>query len=140
MRKAIAILDILNTLLILALLASLVFPVYKTNRDKEGYAESVRELKSIAIALEKNYLETGAYPAFSSLADISQPDSILIAEGYLKEVPTTDYWGRKFKGTGDEKGYKLEGFGITSRSESIVRDHPDYFFVKGAKLKKKSKK
>jgi len=140
MRKAVAILDILNTLLVLALLASLFFPVYNTNRDKKGYEESVYNLKSLARALEKSYLETGSYPVFESLSDISGSDSVLITEGYLDQVPTEDFWGRAFIGTGDDKGYNLKGFGITSRSKSIVREHPDFSFTKGVKLKKKGQK
>lgn len=140
MRKAFAILDILNIVLIIALLASLMVPVYRAGKNKEGYAASVLDLKSIAIALEKNYLETGSYYTFSNISEITSSDSVLIKEGYLKTVPTVDAWGRAFKGEGDEKGYKLEGYGIPTRSQSLMREHPDYSFSTGLKFKQKGKR
>ena len=140
MRKAFALLDILNAILILALVASLFVPVYRAEKNKAGYAESLLNLKSIAIAIEKNYLETGAYVAFEKLADISGPESVLVKEKFLKEIPTKDFWDRTFKGSGDEKGYKLEGYGIPTRSQSLMREYPDYSFSTGLKLQQKGKR
>lgn len=140
MRKAFGILDILNVVLVLALLASLFVPVYRAEKNKKGYKQSLLALKSVAIAIEKNYLETGAYCSFPTLAEISGPDSVLVKEGFLKTIPKTDYWSRPYKGKGDENGYKLEGFGIPTRSQSLMAEYPDYSFTTGLKLKQKGKR
>jgi len=140
MRKAVALLDILNVILILALIASLFVPVYRAEKNKVGYSESVLDLKSVAIAIEKHYLETGSYLTFTGLSEIANSDSILVQEGFLKDFPQKDYWGRDFKGTGDESGYKLEGYGIPTKSQSLMRDYPDYTFTTGVKYKQKGKR
>jgi len=132
--------DIAIAICVLALLASFIVPVYKGKEDRVKYKRSVAELKRVAEAMEKHYLESGRYPVFESWAEIAGTDNPLVQGEYIEKVPQSDQWDRSFIGKSSETEYKLEGFSIPSNNKKVVSKFPDYHFKTGAKLVQKGKK
>ncbi len=129
-KRAFSLIEVLIVIAIIALIASLAVPMVKRNRDEAAYETSIINLMQVAKAMEKHYLETGAYPLFGNWKELSAEDSPL-AE-YLNDVPASDGWGREYRVlTSTETEYLFEGFGYDDR------DHTDYTVGVGVKLKKK---
>jgi len=130
-KHAFSLIEVLIVVAILALLASLAIPVMNGNRDRAAYRISVINLKSVGKAMEKHYLEKGAYPVFTSWAEVANEESPL-AE-YLNEVPKTDGFNREYEiKRCDETGYEFQGFSIPGK---MAEDFPDYTLVTNAKIK-----
>lgn len=130
--RAFSLIEVLIALAIVLLGASLVVPVVRGNHDKAAYKVSVMNLKEVGKAMEKHYLEKGAYPVFKSWKEVSAEDSPLVE--YLNEIPTADAFGREFKiERSDESGYEFRGYSV----ESDPEEYPDYFLVPGPKIKNK---
>jgi len=136
--KAFSLIDVAITICILALLSSFIFPVWAQKDNRTKYLESVLELGEVAGAMEKHYLETGAYPVFDDWsAFASASENPLIMEEYIREIPQADKWGRPFAGQSNGEEYKLEGFSVSSRNQKQVSLYPDYSYKQGAKLTRK---
>jgi type II secretory pathway pseudopilin PulG len=133
MKKGVGIIDILNGLLILALAASFVVPVFKQKEDKIKYQDSVLALRKVAAAMEKHYLETGLYPAFQEFSQLVGTENPLVKGEYIDAVPGADAWGRAYRGKSDGKEYEISGFAVPSKNEKLVSNHNDYKFSTGAK-------
>ena len=130
MNRAFSLIEILIVLAILGLIASLVVPVVKRNKDKAAYEVSVINLYQVAKAMEKHYLETGKYPVFQKWDEVTGVDSPL--KEYLNDVPTEDGWGRKYTVNSSESEYELGGFGISGK---LGVAYPDFTYVPGPKRK-----
>lgn len=134
--RAFSLIELLIVLAILALVASLVVPVVKGNRDKASYEVSVLNLYEVGKAMERHYLETGKYPVFSSWSEVSSETSPLME--YLNDIPTADAWSRPYRIlNSNENEYEFEGLSIQGK---LKVEYPDYTVVTGPKLKKKGKK
>lgn len=135
-KRAFSLIEILITIAIIGLAASLVVPVVQGNRNKSAYEVSIINLGSVAKAMEHHYLEKGAYPELKTWDDLAGENSPL-AE-YLNEIPATDAFDRKYNvKESTPEGYIFEGFKIPGK---LGKDFPDYSFSTGAKLKKGKKK
>ncbi len=135
-KRAFSLIEILIAIAIVALAASLAIPVVNGNRDRAAYRISVINLKSVGKAMEKHFLETGAYPVFTSWAEVSGTESPLLE--YLNEIPKKDGFNRPYEVKHcDETSYEFLGFSIKGK---LAEDFPDYRLVTNAKIKTKSQK
>ena len=133
-RRAFSLVEVLIAVGIVALGASLIVPVMKTNRDKASYKVSMMNLLEVGKAMEKNYLERGAYPVFQSWEEISSEESPLLE--YVNDIPKTDAWGRPYRIVeSTPTNYVFEGLSLNS--QKFQEEHPDYQCVNGPKIKNK---
>jgi type II secretory pathway pseudopilin PulG len=133
--KAFSLAEVLIALGIIALMASLIFPVMQGNRERAAYNVSVTNLKEVAKAMEKHYLEKGQYPVFANWNELAASDSPLLE--YVNEVPKTDEWGRPFSIVeSTDAGYIFEGLSAKGR---LKEEYPDYTFETNVRYKQKGK-
>ena len=133
--KAFSLAEVLIALGIVALLASLIYPVMQANREKAAYKVSVANLKEVAKAMEKHYLERGAYPVFANWGELSSADSPLLE--YLNEIPKEDAWGRPFSIQESTEGtYTFEGL---SAKGKLKTEYPDYTYDTNVRFKQKGR-
>ena len=129
MKKAFSLIEILIVLAILGLLASLILPVVRGNRDKAAYEVSVLNLFEVAKAMDKHYLEKGKYPIFSSWEEVSAEDSPL--REYLNDIPKTDGFGKPYSiAKSDESSFEFGGFGVKGKENT----YKDYKGIPGPKI------
>lgn len=128
--RAFSLIEILIVLAIMGLIASLVIPVVKRNRDKAAYEVSEMNLYQVAKAMEKHYLEKGKFPVFDKWADVAAPDSPL--KEYLNDIPEKDAFGKEYMVESSETEYTLTGFGISGK---LGVAYPDFTYVPGPKRK-----
>lgn len=129
--RAFSLIEILIVLAILGLIASLVLPVVKSNRDKAAYEVSVMNLFQVAKAMEKHYLEKGKYPVFQKWGEVSGSESPL--KEYLNDIPEKDGFGRDYRvAESTESDYVFEGFGISGK---LGESYPDFQYGPGPKMK-----
>lgn len=133
--KAFSLAEVLIALGIIALMASLIFPVMQGNRERAAYNVSVTNLKEVSKAMEKHYLEKGVYPVFANWSELSAEDSPLLE--YVNEVPKGDEWGRPFTIVeSTDAGYTFEGL---SAKGKLKTEYPDYTFETNVRFKQKGK-
>ena len=131
-KRAFSLIEVLIVVAILALLASLVLPVVKGNKDKANYEVSKRNLWEVAKAMEKHYLEVGQYPIFKAWGEVAAETSPLLE--YLNEVPAGDAWSRPYNiVSSTENSYEFQGYSIPGK---LKKNHPDYFLINGPKFRK----
>ena len=127
--KAFSLIEVLIVLAILGLLASLILPVVRGNRDRAAYDISVMNLYEVAKAMDKHYLERGAYPVFSSWDEVAAENSPL--REYLNDIPKTDGFGRSYDIIKSEEGdFEFGGFGVKGKEDKFK----DYVGVPGPKI------
>ena len=130
--QAFSLIEVLIVIAIIALLASLIVPVVKGNKDKANYEVSRVNLYEVGKAMEKHYLEVGRYPVFKSWDEVAAADSALLE--YLNDIPSADAWGRPYRIlVSNETAYEFEGFGLEGKHK---KDYPDYSLINGPKFKK----
>lgn len=133
--KAFSLAEVLIALGIIALMASLIFPVMQGNRERAAYNVSVTNLKEVSKAMEKYYLEKGVYPVFSNWDEVAASDSPLLE--YVNEIPKADEWNRPFTvKESTESGYMFEGL---SAKGKLAEEYPDYTYETNVRFKQKGK-
>ena len=135
-KRAFSLIEILIALAVAALAASLVVPVVMQNQDKAKHRVSMLNLKEVGKAMEKHYLEKGAFPVFKNWPEVAAEESPL--REYLNDIPATDSFGKEYNiEESDEKGYLFQGWAIEGK---LSKEYPDYTVKTGAKLELKGQK
>lgn len=133
--KAFSLAEVLIALGILALMASLIYPVMQGNRERAAYNVSSSNLRAVSRAMEHHYLERGAYPVFANWTEVSASDSPLLE--YANEIPKTDEWGRPYTIVeSTESAYVFEGLSAKGKQAT---EYPDYTVETGGRFKQKGK-
>ena len=134
-KRAFSLIEVLIAIAIVALAASLVYPIVRGNKDRAAYQISMVNLGAVSKAMERHYLETGKYPVFSNWDELSAEASPLLE--YVNEIPKTDGFGRAYNiKESNEEGYTLEGFAASGK---LKKECPDYAYSTGQKFKKGKK-
>lgn len=68
--RGLTLLELMIALVLLAVVASIAYPSYRSQIEKGRIAQAVREIQEISLVLERSFTEKGKYPA--SLADVGQ--------------------------------------------------------------------
>jgi general secretion pathway protein G len=117
--EGLTLIELLAVIVILAIIAAIAIPIILVSVNNAKINTTEQDLNIIADALNRYYLDNGAYPKQTTSGNISGVSSDLSPE-YLAGVPQ-DGWGQSFQYQSDGSNYLVE----TSNSSN-------YYYVSNA--------